>query len=136
MVCLSPLGRGFLTGRYKTRNDFEADDVRRLFPRFSVENFPRNLKFVEYIQSAAEKKGCTAAQLCLAFLMAQGDDIIPIPGTKSIERLEENAGSLYINLKDTELKEIRQEISSIPLFGSHRPGAYATIHGIETPERA
>jgi aryl-alcohol dehydrogenase-like predicted oxidoreductase len=135
VVCLSPLGRGFLTGRYETRDDFEANDVRRLFPRFSAENFPKNLKFVEYIQSAAEKKGCTAAQLSLAFLIAQGDDIIPIPGTKSIERLEENAGSLDVVLTEAELKDIRHEISRIPLSGSHRPDAYATIHGIETPER-
>ncbi|KAH9224856.1 NADP-dependent oxidoreductase domain-containing protein [Leptodontidium sp. 2 PMI_412] len=124
-----------VTGRYKTRDDFEANDVRRLFPRFSAEDFPKNLKFVEYIQSAAEKKGCTAAQLCLAILMAQGDDIIPIPGTKNIERLEENAGSLNVVLTEAELKDIRHEISSIPLSGSHRAGAYATIHGIETPER-
>lgn len=127
VVCLSPLGRGFLTGRYKSLADFGPEDVRPRFPRFSPENFPKNLKLVHYFQSAAEKKGCTAAQLCLAFMLAQGDDIIPIPGTKSVKLLEENAGAVDVVLSPAEIKEIREEIAKIPLFGPHRPDWYESI---------
>ena len=78
-IAYSPLGRGFLTGAYTSPDDFEDSDFRKYAPRFSKENFPKNLKLVKELQGMAERKGCTSGQLVLAWLMAQGDDIIPIP---------------------------------------------------------
>ena len=80
VVCYSPLARGFVTGQYKSSDDFEETDVRRYFPRFSQENFPKNLALVEELKHIAAEKKCTPGQLTLAWLMAQGDDIFPIPG--------------------------------------------------------
>lgn len=89
-VAYSPLGRGFLTGAFKTPDDFAPDDYRRLSPRFQGENFQKNLALVEEVQTLAAGLGCTPAQLALAWVMAQGTDIVPIPGTKRIPLLEEN----------------------------------------------
>lgn len=89
-VAYSPLGRGFLTGAFKTPDDFAADDYRRLSPRFQGENFQKNLALVEEVQTIAADLGCTPAQLALAWVMAQGTDIVPIPGTKRIPWLEQN----------------------------------------------
>lgn len=89
-VAYSPLGRGFLTGAFKTPDDFAPDDYRRLSPRFQGENFQKNLALVEEVQTLAAGLGCTPAQLALAWVMAQGTDIVPIPGTKRIPWLEEN----------------------------------------------
>lgn len=80
VVAYSPLSRGLLTGSIKSKDDFEATDVRKLYPRFSDENFPKNLKLVETLKAMAEKKGCTVGQLTLAWLMAQDDLVFPIPG--------------------------------------------------------
>ncbi|KAG4217076.1 hypothetical protein PC116_g34443, partial [Phytophthora cactorum] len=92
IVAYSPLGRGFLTGRYKSRDDFEPNDYRKNFPRFSPENFPKNLELVKKFEAFAEKKGRTPSQLVLAWIMAQGEDIFPIPGTRNIKYLEQNFG--------------------------------------------
>jgi len=89
-VAYSPLGRGFLTGAFKTPDDFAADDYRRLSPRFQGENFQKNLALVEEVEAIAAGLGCTASQLALAWVMAQGTDIVPIPGTKRIPWLEQN----------------------------------------------
>jgi len=89
-VAYSPLGRGFLTGAFKTPDDFAPDDYRRLSPRFQGENFQKNLALVEEVQTLAAGLGCTPAQLALAWVMAQGTDIVPIPGTKRIPWLEQN----------------------------------------------
>lgn len=78
-IAYSPLGRGFVTGNYKSRADFEPGDYRLISPRFSEENFPKNLKLVDDLKALAQKKGCTSTQLCLAWLMAQGNDVFPIP---------------------------------------------------------
>jgi aryl-alcohol dehydrogenase-like predicted oxidoreductase len=102
-VAYSPLGRGFLTGRFKTPDDFAPDDFRRMSPRFQGENFQRNLELVEAVQSLAAEKGCTPAQLALAWLLAQGEDIVPIPGTKRVRRLEENVGALDVHLSPEDL---------------------------------
>ena len=93
-VAYSPLGRGFLTGQIKKFEDFAADDFRRLSPRFQGENFAKNLELVKKIEEIAAAKNCTASQLALAWVMAQGDYIFPIPGTKRVTYLEENAGAL------------------------------------------
>lgn len=105
-VAYSPLGRGFLTGRFKSADDFDADDYRRYTPRFQAENFGKNLQLVEKINDLACKKGCTPSQLALAWVMAMGDHIFPIPGTKHIKYLEENAGAVNIKLSPTELDVI------------------------------
>jgi len=107
-VAYSPLGRGFLTGQIKKQDDLAADDWRRNAPRFQGENFEKNLKLVEKVKTIAKDKGCTAAQLALAWVMAQGDHIFPIPGTKKVKYLEENAGAADIHFTDKELSAIAE----------------------------
>tara|TARA_R110001583_G_scaffold57654_3_gene172381 strand:- start:944 stop:1555 length:612 start_codon:yes stop_codon:yes gene_type:complete len=105
-VPYSPLGRGFLTGQIKVFDDLAEDDYRRFSPRFQGENFEKNLHLVKKIEELAQQKGCTAAQLALAWLLAQGNDIVPIPGTKRRKFLEENIGSLQVMLTKEELQAI------------------------------
>jgi aryl-alcohol dehydrogenase-like predicted oxidoreductase len=105
-VAYSPLGRGFLTGRFKTPDDLAANDWRRNNPRFQTDNFHKNLQLVERVTRVAARKRCTPAQLALAWVLAQGEDIVPIPGTKRRERLEENAAAADIHLTAEELREI------------------------------
>src|SRR5438270_492893 len=97
-VAYSPLGRGFLTGRFRTIDDLPADDYRRNSPRFQGENFQKNLDLVRHIESLARQKQCTPSQLALAWLLARGEDIVPIPGTKRVKYLEENVGALDVQL--------------------------------------
>lgn len=105
-VAYSPLGRGFLTGQIKKFEDFEANDFRRYSPRFQGENFQKNLDIVKKLESLAAKKGCTTSQLALAWVMAQGDHLFPIPGTKRIKYLEENVGALNVKFTKEELTDI------------------------------
>jgi aryl-alcohol dehydrogenase-like predicted oxidoreductase len=105
-VAYSPLGRGFLTGAIQSIDDLAQDDYRRSSPRFQGENFDRNLALVGTIQELAADKAVTPAQLALAWVMAQGEDIVPIPGTKRRERLEENVGAVDVELSDDELRQI------------------------------
>ena len=105
-VAYSPLGRGFLTGRYKTPDDFDGNDWRRNNPRFQGDNFRTNLAIVDRVRQLAGRKRCTPAQLALAWLLAQGDDIVPIPGSKRRERLEENAAAQDVALTAEDLREI------------------------------
>lgn len=105
-VAYSPLGRGFLTGQIKKFEDFEAHDFRRMSPRFQGENFQKNLNLVKKLEVMAEKKECTASQLALAWVMAQGEHIFPIPGTKRMKYLEENIGSVKVRFSKEELQEI------------------------------
>ena len=105
-VAYSPLGRGFLTGQIKKIEDFAPDDYRRFSPRFQGENFNKNLQLVEKIESLAAAKHCTPSQLALAWVLAQGDYIFPIPGTKHIKYLEENVDALNIELTEAELEQI------------------------------
>lgn len=107
-VAYSPLGRGFLTGQIKKFEDFEPTDFRRMSPRFQGENFQKNLDIVTKLESIATKKGCTTSQLALAWVMAQGNYIFPIPGTKRIKYLEENIGAAKIKFTKEELKEIEE----------------------------
>ena len=106
-VPYSPLGRGFLTGALKSADDFAADDYRRLSPRFQGENFAKNLLLVEQVQALAAAKGVTAGQLALAWVLAQGDYLIPIPGTKQRKYLEENVAALDIKLSTSELQALQ-----------------------------
>ena len=109
IVSYSPLGRGLLTGAYTTKESLNIEnDLRRsVFPRFSDENFDANVKLVNTFKTIADKKGCTPSQLALAWLLRQGGDIIPIPGTKKIKYLEQNWAALEVHLTDDEEAEIR-----------------------------
>lgn len=107
-VAYSPLGRGFLTGRFRSIDDLPVDDWRRNSPRFQGENFAKNLELVAHVEALASRKGCTPAQLALAWVLCRGSDIVPIPGSKKIERLEENAHALDVaeGLADEDMREI------------------------------
>ncbi len=105
-VPYSPLGRGFLTGRFRSVDDFEPDDYRRNSPRFQGDNFRKNLELVDEINAIAADKHCAPSQLALAWVLAQGNDIVPIPGTKRRKYLEENVGALKVRLTHTDLERI------------------------------
>jgi aryl-alcohol dehydrogenase-like predicted oxidoreductase len=105
-VPYSPLGRGFLTGQLRSEDDFAEDDFRRHSPRFQGENFTRNLALVDRVTELATEKGCTPAQLALAWLLAQGEHIVPIPGTKKRERLRENLGAVDVELSENDLARL------------------------------
>jgi aryl-alcohol dehydrogenase-like predicted oxidoreductase len=105
-VPYSPLGRGFLTGAYKSIDDFRSDDFRRNSPRFQGENFEKNLELVRHIERLAAEKGCTPSQLALAWVLARGEDMVPIPGTKHRNYLEENIGAVNVTLTSADLERI------------------------------
>lgn len=107
-IAYSPLGRGFLTGNIKKFEDLPEDDYRRYTPRFQGENFDKNLELVEHIEELAAQKGCTAPQLAIAWLLAQGNNIIPIPGTKHRKYVEQNAAAANIEFTDEELEKIEE----------------------------
>jgi aryl-alcohol dehydrogenase-like predicted oxidoreductase len=112
-VAYSPLGRGFLTGAIKSIDDLAEDDFRRSNPRFVGENFERNLELVRTVEELAANKAVTSAQLALAWVLAQGEDIVPIPGTKRRARLEENVGAVDVELTDEDLAEIRAAVPEV-----------------------
>jgi aryl-alcohol dehydrogenase-like predicted oxidoreductase len=105
-VAYSPLGRGFLTGQFKTIDDLAADDFRRNSPRFQGENFQKNLDLVRKIEDLAAAKGCTPSQLALAWVLAKGEDIVPIPGTKRAKYLDDNLGAIRVSLTPDDLAQI------------------------------
>jgi aryl-alcohol dehydrogenase-like predicted oxidoreductase len=123
LVAYSPLGRGFLTGAFQKQEDFAPDDFRRHTPRFQGENFERNLRLVEKVKEIATEKNCTPAQLSLAWLLAQGENIIPIPGTKRRERLEENSRAVEIELSGDDLRRIEEVAPLGAAAGSRYPEA-------------
>ena len=120
-VPYSPLGRGFLTGAIARPEDFAADDYRRSSPRFQGENFARNLALVDKVKALAADFGCTPAQLALAWVLAQGDDIVPIPGTKRRRYLDENIGALAIRLSSTQLAALDAEFPLDAAAGDRYP---------------
>ncbi|KUP23411.1 aldo/keto reductase [Paenibacillus sp. DMB5] len=120
-VPYSPLGRGFLTGQIRTFEDLAEDDYRRNSPRFQGENFNKNLELVERIKEIAAEQGVQPSQLALAWLLAQGDDIVPIPGTKRTKYLEENAGALEIRLSDSDLERINEAAPKGSAAGTRYP---------------
>ena len=122
-VAYSPLGRGFLTGQIKSFEDFEKGDYRRMSPRFQGENFNKNLGLVKKIETIASEKGCTTSQLALAWVLAQGDFIFPIPGTKRIKYLEENAAATEVELSPEELKQINEAFPENAAAGLRYPEA-------------
>lgn len=122
IVAYSPLGRGMLTGQYTSPDDFAEGDFRRAVPRFSHENFSRNMELVEKIRGIASRKGCTPGQLTLAWMMKQ-DLAFPIPGTKKIGYLEENLGAneVYLGLTDEEEREVREAVELAEVHGARYP---------------
>jgi len=128
-VPYSPLGRGFLTGQIRSVDDFDADDYRRHSPRFEGENFARNLRLVDEVRKLAAAKGCTASQLALAWVLAQGDDIVPIPGTKRRKYLDENVGALAVTLSPADLARIDEVIPRGSAAGArYAPKAMAAVN--------
>jgi aryl-alcohol dehydrogenase-like predicted oxidoreductase len=128
-VPFSPLGRGFLTGRFQKPDDLQEDDSRRTYPRFQGDNFTHNLELVERLNDMAERKRCTPAQLALAWLLAQGDDIVPIPGSKRRSRLEENAGAVDVVLTRDDVSELNQMAPKDVASGNRYPErGMQTIH--------
>ena len=117
VVCYAPLGRGFLTGQIKSPNDFPEGDIRRFLPRFSEENFPRNLKIVDALADIARDKGVSVSTLTLAWLLAQGEDIIPIPGTTKTKNLDINVQALSITLAPEENRRIRELVEAAGVSG-------------------
>ncbi len=128
-VAYSPLGRGFLTGRFRTFDDLPADDYRRNSPRFQGANFQKNLDLVTHIERVAKQKKCTPSQLALAWLLAQGQDVVPIPGTKRVKYLEENVGALDVQLSADDLRRIDQIAPQGVAAGTRYPeGGMATVN--------
>ena len=120
-VAYSPLGRGFLTGAYKTPGDFEKGDYRLTSPRFQGENFARNLELVDKVKKLATESGITPSQLALAWVLAQGDDIVPIPGTKRRKYIEENAASVELSLAQGVIEELRKIFPPDAAVGDRYP---------------
>lgn len=116
-VAYSPLGRGFLTGRFQAGSQFEDGDFRVTLPRFAPENAATNGALVDVVRGIAAEKGCTSAQVALAWLLAKGDDIVPIPGTRQIKYLEENAAAASIELEETERIALEHALSGLPVSG-------------------
>ncbi|OAX47867.1 General stress protein 69 [Paenibacillus sp. AD87] len=122
LVPYSPLGRGFLTGQIRSIDDLSEDDYRRHYPRFQGENFEKNLEVVHLIQELARQKGCTASQLALAWLLEKGEHIVPIPGTRSLERVHENLGALQVSFTNDEWAEIERISPKGFAAGERYPG--------------
>jgi len=125
-VPYSPLGRGFLTGQIRSEADLPEGDFRRNAPRFQGENFTRNLELVDRVQQIATEKGCTPAQLALAWLLAQGPDVVPIPGTKKRSRLQENVGAVEVTLSEDDLRRL-DELAPAGVAAGDRYASMASI---------
>jgi len=126
-VAYSPLGRGFLTGAFNSPDDFDADDYRRHSPRFQGENFTRNLELVEKVKALAAQQGITAGQLALAWVLAQGDDIVPIPGTKRRKYMEENAAAVEVSLPPNLVENLKDIFPPDAAAGDRYPEAMKTL---------
>jgi aryl-alcohol dehydrogenase-like predicted oxidoreductase len=130
LVAYSPLGRGFLSGKIRSLDDLDPSDWRRQNPRFQGENLEKNLALADRIREIAGRKGCSPAQLALAWVLAQGRDVVPIPGTRSPERLEENAAASTVALSADDLAEIREALPRTMVAGLRYPeAAMATLNG-------
>jgi aryl-alcohol dehydrogenase-like predicted oxidoreductase len=126
-VAYSPLGRGFLAGQFKRFEDLPADDYRRQSPRFQGDNFQKNLDLVHRVEDIAKPKGCTPSQLALAWVLAQGKDIVPIPGTKRRKYLEENVGALHVHLSKDDLRRIDEVFPAGAAAGLRYPEQVMTL---------
>lgn len=128
-VAYSPLGRGFFTGQYKRQEDIAEDDGRKRYPRFAPENLDNNLKILEPVEALAREKGCTPSQIALAWVLAKGDDIVPIPGTKRRTWLEQNAAAADIALADGEVARLEAAIPIDAAIGTRYPGPLMSALG-------
>jgi len=129
VVAYSPLGRGMVSGRYRSRADFGEGDIRLRLPRFSEENFPKNLVLTDQIKAIADKYKATPSQVTLAWILAEYDDIVPIPGCRSAERIEENADSAKLSLSEDDIKEIRKLSEEADIYGQRYPEVI--LHTVE-----
>lgn len=123
IVAYSPLGRGLVTGRFRSPKDFGEGDFRGMLPRFSEENFPKNLKVVDELKNIADKHNATTSQITLAWILAEHANFIPIPGIRSVERLEENAGGAELSLSPEDVKAIRTVVEAAEVAGTRYPEA-------------
>jgi aryl-alcohol dehydrogenase-like predicted oxidoreductase len=130
LVPYSPLGRGFLTGKIKSTDVLDDNDFRKsAFPRLEKENLKKNLEIVNMLEELAKEKGCTPAQLALAWVLSQGDDIVPIPGTKRVQYLEENVKAVNVKLTSEDMKKINDTILTKPVAGErYRPEMMQAIN--------
>jgi len=133
VVAYSPLGRGFLTGQIKSLNDLPADDFRRILPKYTDENIPKLFELVDKIDAVASKRDCTPSQVTLAWLLAQGDDIFPIPGTRGIKYLEENTAAANIKLPKEDVQKIRDAAESGRVHAARYPEGMAASIFADTP---
>ncbi|KAI5853192.1 aldo/keto reductase-like protein [Morchella snyderi] len=122
IVCYSPLGRGIMAGQIRSRDQFEPTDCRQFYPRFSEENFPKNLELMDKVNEIAEKKGITPGQATLAWILAQGVDFIPLPGTKKAKYLKENIDAIHVQLTPEEVTKIREYCENCEPAGERAPG--------------
>ncbi|MEO6224648.1 MAG: aldo/keto reductase [Sphingomicrobium sp.] len=128
-VAYSPLGRGFLTGQIRSPDDFEDDDTRRNHPRFQGENFAKNIALVGEVEQMAADKGCSTAQLALAWVLARGEDVVPIPGTRHLRYLDDNIGALSVNLSDDDLRRLDEILPAGAAAGDrYHAHGMATVH--------
>jgi len=125
IAAYSPLSRGFLAGSIRSREDFDPKDLRLTFPRFSEENFPKNIELIDQVKKIAEKKGVTIAQIAIAWVAHQKGTVIPIPGTTSVERLNDNLGATKVGLSQQELAEIDELLKNITVGGDRYPAIHA-----------
>lgn len=121
VIAYSPIGRGLLTGQVKSYADLEAGDFRKMIPRFSAENFPKIMALADKFRAVADRHGCNTSQVCLAWVLAQGDDIIPIPGTKTPKYLDMNHEAAHIVLTAEELSELRRAAEETEVPGDRYP---------------
>lgn len=134
IIAYSPLGRGLITGQYKSPDDFESNDFRRMIPRYSKENFPNILKLADDLKRVGEQYNASAGQVALAWLLAQGEDIIPIPGTKKIKYLEENLSAINVSLSPESVQEVRMIAEKADwVVGDRYPPAAMKALYAETP---
>ncbi|KAI0646601.1 Aldo/keto reductase [Trametes meyenii] len=134
IIAYSPLGRGLITGRYKGPEDFDQDDFRRLVPRYSKENFPNILRLADGLKRIGDKHGATAGQVGLAWLLAQGENVIPIPGTTRIPNLEENLGAVNVKLTPEDIQEVRDIADKADAANGPRyPPQLMAVHFGDTP---
>lgn len=126
-VPFPPLGKGSLTGRFTSDSKLENNDFRAGIPRFQGENYRHNLELAEYVKKLAVEKNVTLAQIALAWVLAQKSFIVPIPGTKKVERIEENLGALKVTFTDKELKDIKEKLDNITILGDRYPAAHQKL---------
>ncbi|KAG6809780.1 hypothetical protein H0H92_014764 [Tricholoma furcatifolium] len=127
VVAYSPLARGLVTGRYKSPEDFEENDFRKALPRFSAENFPKNLKVVDQLQKFADKYKATTGQITLAWILAEHPNFVPIPGVRTASRIEENAHAAEIVLEAEDVKAIRAVVDAAEVVGQRYPDRYVAV---------